>query len=741
MNMYDAAHTFKLVIPALSIDIEIAEPIDYSSARIKLTRDRQYYGFSYEFFDETVKLRFELDNGISHLRTAYAAAGGDAIAKFQHYYFNVTAGANELLFEGNLNFNTYVDDGTTVSCEIEKVSFENLLRSRFDTKVSLTEAASLDGQPSNLIQSVPIALHSKMILRRFLSQPKKVDGGSLVYDNYTAFEADPSNPQWDNNTLINTYFTHDFAGNVIYNEGASDMNGQPFSANGQPDEQAAREQLIIKEDGQADITVSVSLKFWSKDFFDIAAFEAQSVITTYLVIYDKNGNLKVTHTIGGDVLGTWGDGFAKTHTKSAVIGAVSLEKGDKIYIYSRLIYQLTAGVTYDYSLTGITFRIYAYDNSLLVENKTTAPPTTAITYRLRDSIRKAISMTTNVNSALVSDFLNKEGFAFAITNGMIIRSETVANEPVKVSLKELIESSHALWNLGVLINDNKVTIEPFTWFFQNRLILALTEVSDFTEETATELLFNELEIGYTKTTQENIQSLYEFNNRHSKLLPIRTYKKNISKLCQFIGSGYALEFQRRVQFDENNDKGGPNDSDIFIISLSRVTPLAAEKNEFMTAANIISPETSYNLRISPQRMAIKWKPFIDSIAAFKPETDATITTDTLLGRKGKLSLTWLTGASYPVEITPATAVIENDPLYVDDDLKVFYPVQHKFKTRLSFSNLLILKAALTASYGVSKDNGYITYPDNDGVIQSGFVMDLIYNPVSEECEFTCLKKY
>ncbi len=92
----------------------------------------------------------------------------------------------------------------------------------------------------------------------------------------------------------------------------------------------------------------------------------------------------------------------------------------------------------------------------------------------------------------------------------------------------------------------------------------------YRETCNSDIIFNEVHIGYKKYPENELNTLDEFNTKHEYLLPFKTQKRKLEKFCDFITSGYAIEFQRRSQFsDEKTGKSAvAYDDDIFLIALS-----------------------------------------------------------------------------------------------------------------------------------------------------------------------------
>jgi hypothetical protein len=80
-----------------------------------------------------------------------------------------------------------------------------------------------------------------------------------------------------------------------------------------------------------------------------------------------------------------------------------------------------------------------------------------------------------------------------------------------------------------------------------------------------------------------------------------------------------LKIQARQQYAATATDSYQNDDDGFLISVRRDgTGFLPEKNEpFESVANLISPQTAYNLRLSPFRMLLNWAIWLKGIFTYK----------------------------------------------------------------------------------------------------------------------------
>jgi hypothetical protein len=116
----------------------VNEPIGWNQVTKTLVEDPDYYGLNYEYIDSKLTLLFPFqaeNDGGNLLRSLWEASGNDAKANFE--FGEIVNGQITRDFVGTFNFNDYEADEEGIRISIERVSFENLYRTRFDIKVAL----------------------------------------------------------------------------------------------------------------------------------------------------------------------------------------------------------------------------------------------------------------------------------------------------------------------------------------------------------------------------------------------------------------------------------------------------------------------------------------------------------------------------------------------------------------------------------------------------------------------------
>jgi hypothetical protein len=406
------------------------------------------------------------------------------------------------------------------------------------------------------------------------------------------------------------------------------------------------------------------------------------------------------------------------------------------------------GTSYFYFITN-------YTSELTLTGKTVAPDSFTQAYRLFDAITGLLNATTNQAGGLISSVMSPGGrcYDWFITNGYQIRGFDVNFKPTITSLKAAITSICNIFGLGygfpVRGGVQYLLIEELDFFFKDRQITQINNVYNYTEDHAEQFVFNEAQIGYEKyptlaTANGLGNTLDEYNTYHKYLFPIRTFKAAFNKLSSFIGSGYALESQRREQFALNPSQSLSNDDDIFIINTEVVGGvLQSQANEaFATVSGVLSPETAYDLRITPARILYNWSKFLGVGLAKQPASSLIVLT---FAQNNNTLQSQLSATDPYNRFEPATPVGEGSSISVSDFIQgqrspIHLPIWCNFDASIKYDQLIDLINKLNFSAQTDDDGGYIVFNDAKGVLWKGYPYEIKYNPTIEECNFKVAKK-
>lgn len=159
-----------------------------------------------------------------------------------------------------------------------------------------------------------------------------------------------------------------------------------------------------------------------------------------------------------------------------------------------------------------------------------------------------------------------------------------------------------------LVDRDVIVIENREYFYRDIELFAIPQeamnLKSYEEKANEEILINQFSIGYKKYAEDELNTLDEFNNKQEYLLPYKSVRNKLEKYSDFIASGYSIEFQRRKNFEneENARASYANDDDIFIIALTveeYEVPISYVAGEFvfLTQKIINVPDLPFSITI------------------------------------------------------------------------------------------------------------------------------------------------
>lgn len=730
---------FRLIIDGIIYPVR--EPIKWDTVNIIGKRNMDYHGYQFQYSDGAIDLGFDCPAGKELIEAVYNARGQDGTILFQYGY--TYKGKEYFLFPGKLNLNTYKWYAERVECSIETDDFDSTFQSRLETKVSMAQGLTFDNLPVTPPAPYSLLFHAKEILSEILcSKPDKTfDTTAPITGKFYFLLADNTEPQISDIEEAFTYPLNVTLSNPIETD-----------------------QYLInfKRSGGTDVELTWNLDVDMHVHNHGIAFGTDYVIGVHYVYRKINtdGSFDdiiepLITPITGHVAADSDPVISFNLTASKTLTDFYFYEKDQIYFYADIAFDRTVDIGFHLHQNSFTENIY---------HREVTKATNANVWLLDDVIKQTINVITNNRYAFRSSYFERKGATQladgcgakrAVVNGFQIRQFDTAEKPLVIDLKTIVESLNAGDCIGINYSSSKntpiVRMERRDFFYQQKQIIAIPEIEFvegmalYREEVAKEIIYNEIEIGYDKYASEGFNTLDEFNTKHEELTPI---KKNAAKLVQqshFITSGYSIEEIRREQFNVTPSSSVSNDDEPFMVCLKRNPDdsFATEKNEpFESVLNLISPETAYNLRISPARMLYNWFIWLKGIFAYKPLTDLIKTTfvvqNGLLTTRFNISELCLVGDMDRTIITEK-ADIPLSKLATTRD--IYRPEWVYFTARLTPDRVQIMNLALSGKFGVDKDYGYIMVKKPTGEWQGGWVYNLSYNYWTEKAEIKMLKMF
>jgi len=698
----------------------IDEPLSWDQVEFNAKRTKDYHGWSSQYSDGSVQLGFACAAGKEVLETAYNLNGGDANVRFQYGFTYLDQ--TQVLFDGKINFNTYNKLSGYITAVIEGAEFNNLFTTRMDTKVNLSDGKTQDGDFIAVPKVYKVGLHGKAISTKF-------QVNSVTLWDYPVFQFREASSYIipDTSEAKLTEITENFTyGLLIQNEAPYDID--LYSLN-----------LSFGGVYNFDVAFSIDVKLKGRQ-----GNQGSYTLTPMFMINDTlypAGAVKQGQSSATD----WQQIPVDFH----YTGTHTLVAGDKVYWFIKMD---TVGFIEGPSLLQKMVNI-------TVEALEEAKGSDCRGWLLHDVIDYVAKNITNNHTFLKSNFLSLksssqvsdgQGSLYILTNGKQIRNFDVATNPLLISMNDCLKIVRSLFCCGYgfeRIGGNEfLRIERVNQFYQNKKITQIDDVFEYSEEIAKDLIFNETEFGFEKYQSSGLNSLDEFNTRREDLMPIKTHKDKLIVKSPAIGSGYSIEKCRRNQYSETPTNSVDNDEDAFIISVNRTAEpgrFQAEKNEaFDIVENLISPETAYNLRLSPKRIELNWAIWVKNILYWKQPVDFIKTS--FVDQNGLLRT-----KLKPSDLRAVGDIFKDDWVEKDDIQLSNYPVEEQIfkpeymniKAKITPNIMIMIDNAMHGQQSTPQNYGWIAVRDNVGLYQAGFPIEMKYNFFTKHVTMKLLKFY
>lgn len=616
-------------------------PIGFDKMEILVRRGTEYHGF---FYEQNVKLDFYCNGAgreyIDEFRELYGidgvinitieiACGGNAEVDAPDYsidysddYGSEVPGDIEFeeFYTGILDLKTWESIDGITKVDIIQSDFFQKVRNRLDTKVDLLGLESLDGTALTPFTYGPyeLNLHSKAL---------------LLQGRLTLFEPSVTNlmylPGSPSDTMFVT-FPFDY---IEYDELAGLLSGG--AAVTSTEAGLTPEPIFTNTSGQTE-TIEITYDFIGS--------------ITDIIAWDRSYNLSITYRYGAD-FNSASSAFIIDYGNKSILSSVvmtqlvneqgvlslSIPNGHSVFFQFVLsnydnnsASPQTTSITLDFSTCKIDFK-----------NVSTTPATVGQAFaKFETGAQISRVITDQLDSFRSSYFgrLNSEPFAYdengcgafgAFLNGFMVRGFPIAGDnarTIRMSMNDYFKGLSAIENLGLGVEKIDgiyyVVIEPREYFYDiNTTILTLNNVPDIRRYELPEYYYSRVKVGYNKWETEFINGLDEINSVRYYDTKIKSVDSELTLISELVASGYVLESARRNQYVDSFTEDSEHDEDNFYVSLNRTvngsdvpTSLdVCEKDEnFAQVNNILSPETSYNLRLSPARNYLRHNNIINS---------------------------------------------------------------------------------------------------------------------------------
>lgn len=708
-----AESLFRFVLSNAAVGtVEIDAPQDWNDMQHSIQRDSVYHGVAIKY---SIDFTF-VKSGLNFIRTVYNTEGIEGEILMIVYELDANAHNYVAAYSGRINLSKYVATEDNCTTNAEESGFTRRILNLDDVSVDLSKLISLDGKAiAPFAKEVEnVALHSKAIVQRF--------------EGYVT----ANQPEYSYRPLTNEeeYFGTMYIGfdDIKHNE----LNIYNYNTGLELTD--GRDELVqFKERGQ--ITVDYSLNVTVECLLgDKGDFDA-AFINFYLGlgpippdrpgIAGRGNAPRIYHWNNREVYGA-GDninGDLRHLINITGTAVFDVNIGDKLYFYGDVgLYSISQPT---FGKTDFEWRINAnVGTSLKIKGATTTDPTAATVMMLHEAFARVIQSITGRNNAFYSELLgrtdaqptpytaNGELSFLSLTNGSQIRGFPLVERPIFATFKELFSSTNAIKPIGIgteMLPDGteRVRLEGVEYFYQPIVVLELGMVKDLKLSVAQEYFFNQTQVGYEKWGSNADNSLDEPNTKQTRVLPITQLKNSYSAVSKYSASGYLIEQTRREQFNTSPDKETGEDKTNFWVCLLRKNGggYETERNQLLNVVkNVLSPDSAYNLRITPQRNFKRHGRIIRSGLRFRD-------TRPIIFQEGN--------ANYIAEtqfFDESVSTIENEPLIGTQLVEpLWIPEYYEFDAPLPAYQRKLIEA---------NPHRLITFMDSAGNLKKGYLKDI-----------------
>lgn len=750
-------------------DIDIDPPIDWPEVPIVHKRSKDYHGFNYEFMGDDIKLKFGRNNGLEAIREEYAVNGNDGECILQQYTeYN---GDEYILYEGKLDLNDLVREEYYVSCIVKRKSIHEKINSRFDTALKFDENKDLDNNDISPPQLWGVRLLSRTLSETFRSKKNElveVEGVTkrerpkavLVFFDTTTPDVNTIDgyegtmagvTMNDAMRYYNSIFTFEADGKYVIN---GEFRYSVFTEIGPKNATISRKDIV-------DYIVVTRLVHWEGGWDG----EGAPGLSYIKAQYDLHTQIHV------DI--PKGDQERRIDTGNIVAKAEDIEievkAGDKLCIFGWVVIGVEPRPL-DELLSQLA-RATITKSTLEITGHSSVPDTGHSCILIKDAIDhafyKMLGYKGNVKSEFYSTTAHDEtlavdgcGSKMILMGGMEIRNSLDDSSPYSLAanftMKKLYESLDALHCIGMgyewdTENEEEIVrIEPREYFYQDQEIFEFKDVYEYKEETSKDYIFTDIEVGFDKFSEDDVNSLDEVHAYHQYKMPITSIENKLVIKSKAICSGYIIEKTRRESFKENENKATNYDDDIFLIDVdyeeiddegvvTQYIPITDQPFESVTGT--LSPETTYNLMHTPKRMFIAWAKWLKSCLAYKGPSS--VIKNTFVKQNKVLTTTVSSDWDCNGGDDIYSQVREDEDMSMSSYTSsegIYSPEWVYFRARVSNSDVRYIINALR---GLSEDGnnyGYISFTDDDGIKRKAWLYELTYYRQESEVEVKALKK-
>jgi hypothetical protein len=555
-----------LIAPYVGSEILTKDPIGWDEAVINMARSEKYKGMNTLY---TNSLKFHCNGGgKEYVDAIYESEGIDGRINILIEYDCDDSGTYDTLFDGIVNLASYKTDGEYTTCNIEQSDLHTKLAMRDEISVDLESTTSIGGSPITAPGAKNISMHSQNLYFKSSSDGDVPFTATILNDFSDSF-------------THRGLFSHTIP--TTRSEAQQYLGWNEYDDFGDPGATKNTSQIpeifsAIDTNIQFPATYTYNLQFKGV-FTDTVTAIATRSNTAHNLILAWGANLNDAQSTGLYISGGYTMTTASENVNfdtTELTGNITLNFGDKVWLYwfeSELMsvgpYSDTIEYKWDYEIA-----------NFLIEINSTTDESFSKSFLVHEAFGQVSDSIADGDNHFYSDFYGRVdsskvsylsdgcGSPIAITTGLNIRS--FPDKKIATSFKQLFENFDCLHNIGMAIENNRIRVEPLSyWFDSNTQIISLPNVNSYEQKCDNKRFINKIDIGYQKWESEFRGGLDEINTKREYSTIISSVKNKLNKLCSFIASGYTIEFTRRKRYTDETTTDWRYDNDLFFLSVKK----------------------------------------------------------------------------------------------------------------------------------------------------------------------------
>lgn len=586
----------------------IDEPIGWNTDNKELARHKDYHGIFPKFSNN---LKF-IGSAYDYLKTCYEVFGINADVRLIKDERHSRTDEWTRSYDGYLDMSTYKLSNNKIDLKFNSGGLEMELKARESEAVEITRTTTLDGLPLTDLPINQVELDGRRI---FLKSIWKNDEGMNKVTLDVTSNGGGTRRITTGYPLKIINRSHEEAHSIIYASNGNEIvgsTGMMAFINGN-----RVRNLVIKGEGIKFKPIITSP--WLPPFTDID----WGIISVCLTVFENGIDYNVKnreYLFSSQTLP--GDTFNQLLLTNNILRelnferTINLQQNESIALELFIESDLASGNNKHFRVDFTEF-----DGLFTIEEDSFFEKSIANCVLPFELAERLIEIYTN-KKALKSNVLGRtdigysqDGKASLIgqSHGLWIRNfsdEDKVFKPLTTSLKDFMKSFQAMYNLGLGIENDGfkefVRIEELGYFYNRNTTIKLpNQVKNVERTIAADYYYSSLELGFEKGGDyEEAFGLVEYNGSSKFSTTIKRIKNTYSKLSKYRGDSYGAEFARRKPKLTHGTEDTRYDSDVFSFDMKRgentLFKLRKWQDDFEQApTGTFSPETAYNLRLSP----------------------------------------------------------------------------------------------------------------------------------------------